>query len=64
MPFSNKYWVDRLFDIRKLNYEWSTDTIDGKMNSIHGNQYAQIFGRKEFFVKYIHREQSLMQVAC
>ena len=48
MPLSRRYRVDRLFGIRKLDYEISTDTIDGKMNSIHGNRYAQVFGSKVY----------------
>ena len=39
-----------MFGIRNLDYEISTDTIDGKVNSIHGERYAQVFGSKEFFV--------------
>ena len=50
MPLSRRYRVDRMFGIRRLNYEISTDTIDGKVKSIHGDRYAQIFGSKEFFV--------------
>ena len=50
MPLSRQYRVDQMFGIRKLDYEISTDTIDGKVNSIHGERYAQVFGSKEFFV--------------
>ena len=50
MPLSRRYRVDQMFGIRKLDYEISTDTIDGKVNSIHGERYAQVFGSKEFFV--------------
>ena len=50
MPLSRRYRVDRLFGIRRLDYEIATDTIDGKVRSIHGDRYAQVFGSKEFFV--------------
>ena len=50
MPLSRRYRVDRLFGIRRLDYEISTDTIDGKVKTIHGLRYAQVFGSKEFFV--------------
>ena len=49
MPLSRRYRVDRLFGIRHLDYEISSDTIDGKVKSLHGNRCAQIFGSKEFF---------------
>ena len=50
MPFSRRYRLERLFGIRRLDYGISTDTIDGKIKSIHGDRNAQIFGTKEFFV--------------
>ena len=50
MPLSRRYRVDRMFGIRRLNYEISTDTIDGKVKTIHGDRYAQVFGSKKFFV--------------
>ena len=39
-----------MFGIRSADYVISTDTIDGKVNSLHGEKYAQVFGSKEFFV--------------
>ena len=50
MPLYRKYRVDRMFGIRRVYYVISTDTIDGKVNSIHGERYAQVFGSKEFIV--------------
>ena len=50
MPLSRRYRVDRMFGIRRLDYEFATDTIDGRIKSVHGSKYAQIFGSKESFV--------------
>ena len=57
MPLSRRYRVDRMFGLRYLDHMISTDTIDGKVKSLHGNRYAQVFGSKEFFCEVYPMEK-------
>ena len=49
MPIARRYRVDRMFGVRRLRCNISTDTMDARCESMHGNRYCQVFGNKEFF---------------
>ena len=51
LPLSRRYRADRMFEVKRIRGEMSTDTMDARVTSIHGDKYAQIFASKEFFVE-------------
>ena len=51
MPLARRYRVDRMFQTKRLRTSISTDTMDARVESLHGERYCQIFGSKEFFVE-------------
>ena len=51
MPLARRYRVDRMFMINRIRGEMSTDTMDARCKSIHGERYCQVFGNKDFFVE-------------
>ena len=51
MPLSRRYRADRMFGVKRLNCMMATDTLDAQVKSIHGQQYCQVFGNKDFFVE-------------
>jgi hypothetical protein len=50
MPLSRRYKADRVFERPLLRGQFFTDTMDGRLKSLDGNKYAQIFATKELFV--------------
>ena len=51
MPLSRRYRADRMFGVKRLNCMMATNTLDAWVKSIHGQQYCQVFGNKDFFVE-------------
>ena len=51
MPLSRRYRTDRMFGGKRLNCMMATNTLDSRVKSIHGQQYCQVFGNKDFFVE-------------
>ena len=51
MPLARRYRADRMFDVRRLHGTMSTDTMDARCKSLHGDKFSQIFGNKQFFVE-------------
>ena len=51
MPLSRRYRADRMFGVKRLHCMMSTDTLDARVKSIHGQKYCQVFGNKDFFVE-------------
>ena len=49
LPLSRQYKADRMFMKKRLAGDWYTDTLDGRVRSRDGNQYAQVFANKSFF---------------
>ena len=49
MPLARRYRVDRMFEPNRLSGTFTTDTMDMRCNSIHGERYCQVFANKEFF---------------
>ena len=40
-----------MFGVKRLNCMMATYTLDAQVKSIHGKQYCQVFGNKDFFVE-------------
>ena len=51
IPLSRRYRVDRMHYSNALTGEWFTDTFDGRINSLDGNHYAQVFTNKGYVSK-------------
>ena len=51
MPLTCRYQADRMFFRKTLAGIWSTDTMDGRIKSLQGNRYAQVFANKGYFSK-------------
>ena len=49
MPLSRRFKADRFFKRPKFNATVFTDTIDGRVKTIEGNRYAQLFTTAEWF---------------
>mmetsp|Transcript_4129 Transcript_4129/g.3917 ORF Transcript_4129/g.3917 Transcript_4129/m.3917 type:complete len:140 (-) Transcript_4129:279-698(-) len=43
--------LHRLFDRKMCDGEWSTETMDERLNSLDGNQHIQFFSNREYFAK-------------
>ena len=51
LPLSRRYRADRHFYRKNLRGKWSTDTMDGRVLSLAGNRYAQVFANSGYFSK-------------
>ena len=51
MPLTCRYRADCMFFRKTLAGIWSTDTMDGRIKSLQGNCYAQVFANKGYFSK-------------
>ena len=51
LPIARRYRADRMFQRKTLVGDWSTDTLDGRIVSLNGNKYAQVFANKSYFAK-------------
>ena len=51
LPLARRYRVDRMFGQRSFKAHVYTDTMDARVQSIHGNRYGQVFATKDFFVE-------------
>lgn len=49
MPAGRRYRADRVFERPLLRGHFYTNTMDGRVKSLDGNKYAQVFASKEFF---------------
>ena len=49
MPLASRYKADRVFQSKSLTDMWATDTMDGRVKSFDGNQYAQLFSNRTYF---------------
>ena len=57
MPLSRHYQSDRIFHKQRLCVKWYTYTMDGRIESIDGNRYAQVFKNKAQFVQVYHMDK-------
>ena len=46
MPLSRRYRADHMFNVKRIQCTIATDTMHGKVNSIHGEYYCQVLGNK------------------
>ena len=51
MPLARRYRADRMFELKRLRGMWSSDTMDGRLKSLDGNRYAQVFANGSFFAE-------------
>ena len=50
MPLTQRYRADQMFNARRIHGTMSNNTIDDICQSIHDENYCQVFGNKQFFV--------------
>jgi hypothetical protein len=43
IPLARRYHADRVFQSKRLRGMWVSDTMDGRVKSLDGNHYAQVF---------------------
>jgi hypothetical protein len=51
MPLVRRYCADRMFQTKRWAGKWASDTMDGRVKSLDGNQYAQVFSNGGFFAE-------------
>jgi hypothetical protein len=51
MPLARRYRADRMFQTKRLAGKWASDTMDGRVKSLDGNQYTQVFSNGGFFAE-------------
>jgi hypothetical protein len=51
MPLAREYRADRMFQTKRLAGKWASNTMDGRVKLLDGNQYAQVFSHGSFFAK-------------
>jgi hypothetical protein len=51
MPLARRYRADRMFQSKRLAGKWASDTMDGRVKLLDGNQYAQVFSNGGFFAE-------------
>ena len=51
MLLSRQYKADRVFQAKRLTCMWSTYTMDGRVKSLDGNQYSQVFSNGTYFAE-------------
>jgi hypothetical protein len=53
MPLARRYRADRMFQTKRLAGKWASDTMDGRVKLLDGNQeYAQVFSNGGFFAEF------------
>ncbi len=51
MPLARRYRADRRFQKKRLDGMWASDTMDGRVKSLDGNRYGQVFSNGNFFAE-------------
>ena len=51
MPLARRYRADRRFQTKRLSGMWASDTMDGRVKSLDGNRYGQVFSNGSFFAE-------------
>ena len=61
IPLARRYRSDLMFGVRRIHRKLSTNTMDARCQSIHDENYCQVFGNKKlFFEAYpINRKSGL-----
>jgi hypothetical protein len=52
LPLTRRYKADRIFQLPRLQGEWFSDTVDGRVKSRDGNKYGQIFANEAYFATF------------
>jgi hypothetical protein len=51
MPLARRYRADRVFQTKRLDGMWASDTMDGRVKSLDGNRYGQVFSNGAYFAE-------------
>ena len=51
IPLARRYRSDQMFDVRRIHGTMSNDTMDARCQSIHNENYCQVFGSKKIFLE-------------
>jgi hypothetical protein len=51
MPLARRYRADKMYGKKRLRGMWASDTMDGRVKSLDGNRYAQVFANGSFFAE-------------
>ena len=51
MPLTRRYRSDRMFDVHRIHGIMYNNTMDARCQSIHDENYCQLFGNKQFFAE-------------
>ena len=51
MPMAQRYRYGRMFDVCRIHGTIYTDTMDDRCQSIHNENFCQVFGNKQIFVE-------------
>ena len=54
LPIGRRYRADRMYDVKRLNGQFSTDTLYGNVTSLRGNKASQIYSHKCGFKTAYH----------
>jgi hypothetical protein len=52
LPLARRYKADRIFHLPRLQGEWFTDTVFGRVKSKDGNTCGQIFANENYFATF------------
>jgi Reverse transcriptase (RNA-dependent DNA polymerase) len=52
LPLARRYKADRIFHLPRLQGEWFTDTVFGRVKSKDGNTCGQIFANESYFATF------------
>lgn len=58
LPISRRYHADRMFNVKRLQGKFSTDTLWGMIKSLRGNAATQLFSNKAGFVVPYHLQKA------
>ena len=58
LPLSRRYRADRMYNVKRLNSKFATDTLWADHTSLHQNKYAQLYSHKNGFAATYPLEQA------
>ena len=51
IPLTRRYRADCIFDVHRIYWAMYANTMDARCQSIHDENYCQLFGNKQFFAE-------------
>ena len=62
LPIGRRYRTDRMYDVKRLNGKFATDTLYGNVISLRGNKASQIYSNKcgfkaDYHISKVNNEQ-------